>query len=46
MDFSSWIGNSVTRQDTINKRMVDHFKDSLAPHCFLTSRCRRDCFGV
>ncbi|MGB2469166.1 MAG: FAS1-like dehydratase domain-containing protein, partial [Candidatus Puniceispirillaceae bacterium] len=34
MDFSDWIGNSVTRYDTITKRMVEHFKDSLAPHCF------------
>ena len=34
MDFSSWIGNSVTRHDSITPRMVEHFKQSLAPHCF------------
>jgi 3-methylfumaryl-CoA hydratase len=34
MDFSSWIGNSVTRHDTITPRIIDHFKQSLAPHCF------------
>ena len=35
MDFSSWIGNSVTRDDNITSRLVDHFQQSLAPHCFL-----------
>ena len=26
MDFSDWIGNSVTSDDVITARMVDHFK--------------------
>ncbi len=34
MDFSNWVGSSVTRSDTITPRMVNHFKDTLAPHCF------------
>ena len=34
MDFSSWIGNSITRYDTITPRMVDHFRDTLEPYCF------------
>lgn len=35
MDFSDWIGKTLIRQDTITPRLVDHFKDSLAPHCFI-----------
>ena len=29
MDFSDWIGNSVSSDDVITARMVDHFKHTL-----------------
>lgn len=35
MDFSSFIGNSVVRHDRITKRLVEHFKESLSPYCFI-----------
>ena len=34
MDFSDWIGNSVTSDDVITARMVDHFRHTLGDHCF------------
>jgi len=34
MDFSDWIGNSVTKQDVITARMVDHFRHTLGAHCY------------
>ena len=34
MDFSDWIGNSITNHDVITPRMVDHFKHTLGAHCF------------
>ena len=34
MDFSDWIGNSVSSDDMITARMVDHFKHTLGDHCF------------
>ena len=34
MDFSDWIGNSVSSDDVITARMVDHFKHTLGDHCF------------
>ena len=34
MDFSDWIGNSVSSDDVITARMVDHFQHTLGDHCF------------
>ena len=34
MDYSDWVGNSVTSDDLITPRMVDHFKQTLGEHCF------------
>lgn len=34
MDFSDWVGNSVSSNDVITARMVDHFKHTLGDHCF------------
>jgi 3-methylfumaryl-CoA hydratase len=34
VDFSSWIGKNTTRDDTITPRMVDQFKNTLAPYCY------------
>ncbi|MGB2036480.1 MAG: hypothetical protein ACPHUP_05930, partial [Candidatus Puniceispirillaceae bacterium] len=34
MDFSDWIGSSVSSDDVITARIVDHFKHTLGDHCF------------
>ena len=34
MDFSDWIGNSVTSDDVITARMVDHFRHTLGAPLF------------
>ena len=34
MDYSDWVGNSVTNDDVITPRMVNHFEQTLGDHCF------------
>ena len=34
MDYSDWVRNSVTSDDIITPRMVDHFKQTLGEQCF------------
>ena len=33
MDFSDWIGNSITSDDVITPRMVNHFRHTLGANC-------------
>ena len=47
MDFSDWIGNSVSSDDVITPRMVDHFQAYAGRIIVLPARrCRPDCIGV